>query len=65
MPEADLLTYGFASKSHLRGMSWYTPSGNVLRTVIGSIPVSSSLRAMSMGLDSDSGSMSMGAPIDI
>lgn len=52
--------------SHLRGMSWYVPSGRVLRIVRGSILVSSSMRAMSIGPPRLSGdSMRMGAPIAI
>ena len=47
-------------------MSWNVPSGKVLLIVIGKIPLSSSLSAMSIGLVSVSiTSMSMGAPIDI
>ena len=47
-------------------MSWNVPSGSVLLIVIGKIPVSSSLKAMSIGLVSVSmTSISMGAPIEI
>jgi hypothetical protein len=52
--------------SHLRGMSWYVPSGRVLRTVRGSILVSSSKSAMSIGPTWASGdSTRIGAPIAI
>lgn len=52
--------------SHFRGMSWKVPSGSVRRTVMGRMPTSSSLRAMSMGLVRLlSTSIKMGAPMDI
>ena len=48
------------------GMSWQVSSGNVRLIVIGRMPISSSSRAMSIGLEKPSeASMSIGAPIDI
>lgn len=48
------------------GISWQVPSGNVRLIVIGRIPISSSFRAMSIGLEKPSEiSTSIGAPIDI
>jgi len=48
------------------GISWQVPSGNVRLIVIGRIPISSSFRAMSIGLEKPSEtSTSTGAPIDI
>ena len=56
----------YACSSHLRGMSWYVPSGSVLRIVRGSISDSSSKSAMSIGPARASGdSIKMGAPIAI
>ncbi len=51
-------------RSHLSGISWWVPSGNVLRMVMGSVPASSSLRAMSIGFERAlDGSTSIGAPM--
>ena len=48
------------------GISWQVPSGNVRLIVIGRMPISSSFRAMSIGLEKTSeASTSIGAPIDI
>jgi hypothetical protein len=53
-------------RSHLSGMSWWVPSGNVLRMVMGSTAASSSLRAMSIGFERAlDGPTSIGAPIAI
>ncbi len=47
-------------------MSWKVPSGNVLLMVIGNMPPSSSLRAISIGFVMiDSASTRMGAPMEI
>lgn len=59
--------------SHLSGISWNVPSGNVLRIVIGRMPISSSFRAISIGLFSpvppaerfSSSGRRIGAPIEI
>jgi len=45
----------------LSGTSWKVPSGNVLRIVMGKIPLSSSLKAMSIGLERAEGSTRIGA----
>ena len=48
------------------GISWNVPSGNVRLIVIGKIPDSSSLKAISIGLERLSAtSMRTGAPMDI
>jgi len=63
--------YPYSSKfypcsSHLRGISWYVPFGSVLLIVRGSIPVSSSKSAMSIGPTRASGtSITTGAPMAI
>ena len=63
--------YPYSSKfypcsSHLRGISWYVPFGSVLLIVIGSIPVSSSKSAMSIGPTRYFGTSTiMGAPMAI
>ena len=46
-------------------MSWKVPSGKVLLIVIGSIPASSSARAMSIGFVFSLASTKIGAPIEI
>ena len=47
-------------------MSWNVPSGRVLLIVIGKMPSSSSVKAMSIGFEYVSlVSMSIGAPIEI
>ena len=52
--------------SHFSGISWKVPLGNVLRMVMGRMPLSSSFKAMSIVLDSvSSTSMSIGALMDI
>lgn len=45
--------------------SWYVPSGNVRRIVMGSMPLSSSLRAIFIGLERAEGSTRIGAPMAI
>ena len=56
----------YSSRSHLIGISWYVPSGNVRLIVIGRMLALSSFNAMSMGLEKPSEtSTSMGAPMDI
>ncbi len=47
-------------------MSWKVPSGRVLLIVMGNMPLSSSVKAMSIGFEEfSSASISIGAPIEI
>jgi len=56
----------YPCNNHLSGMSWKASSGRVLRIVMGNMPISNSLMAMSIGLDKLwEGSTKMGAPIAI